>query len=161
MPGSTEPRVLVLGIGNLLMADEGVGVHAIRQLEGMQIPEGVDLLDGGVGGFHLLEAMQKASRIVLIDATIDGNPPGSICRLRPEYSSDYPKTLTAHDVGFKDLLDTFYLTGRARPDVTLFTVSIETLPEGLSVDLTPAVKRCMDDLCRQVVAELQSPSIVS
>lgn len=161
MPGSTEPRVLVLGIGNLLMADEGVGVHAIRQLEGMQIPEGVDLLDGGVGGFHLLEAMQRASRIVLIDATIDGNPPGTISRLRPEYSSDYPKTLSAHDVGFKDLLDTFYLTGRDRPDVTLFTVSIETLPEGLSIDLTPAVERSMDGLCRQVLDELQSPTVVS
>lgn len=161
MQKKAEAGILVLGIGNLLMADEGVGVHAVRQLEGMQLPPGVVLLDGGVGGFHLLEAMQDASSIVLIDATMDGNPPGTIRRLRPEYSSDYPKTLTAHDVGFKDLLDTFYLTGRDRPDVTLFTVSIEFLPEGLSVDLSPPVKACMDELCRQVMSELSAHTVAS
>ena len=54
-----SPRLLVLGIGNLLMGDEGVGVHAIRALEKERLPAGVEMLDGGTGGFHLLSCLRR------------------------------------------------------------------------------------------------------
>src|SRR4051794_39848458 len=102
-----KPKVLILGIGNILMGDEGVGVHVINSLEKAALPADVDVLDGGTGSFLLLEPMQNAERVILIDATIDGRTAGSIRRLQPKFSTDYPATLTAHDIGLKDLLDAF------------------------------------------------------
>jgi len=120
--------VLVLGIGNVLMGDEGIGVHVVNRLQELDLPDHLTCLDGGTGGFALLGAMGEARRIVMIDATIDGAPSGSVRRLCPRFSRDYPRTLTAHDIGLKDLLDVLYLTDSA-PDVTLFAVSIEALQE--------------------------------
>ena len=70
--------ILVLGIGNLLMGDEGVGVRAVERLQCEEWPEGVTVVDGGTGGFHLLEYLQSFSPIVMIDATMDGQPAGTL-----------------------------------------------------------------------------------
>jgi hydrogenase maturation protease len=80
---NSDDHVLVLGIGNVLMGDEGVGVEVVRQVSRMPLPENVECLDGGTGSFLLLEPMQRANRVILIDATIDGNPPGTVTRLTP------------------------------------------------------------------------------
>ena len=96
-------KVLILGIGNVLMGDEGIGVRVVNALEEAALPQGVECLDGGTGSFLLLEPMQNAEKVILIDATIDGKPAGTIRRLRPKYSADYPPTLTAHDIGLKDM----------------------------------------------------------
>src|ERR1035441_10799791 len=87
------------------MADEGIGVHVVRALEKHTLPAGVECLDGGTGGFILLEPMQNADCVILIDAADDGNPPGTVTRTTPRFSHDYPPTLTAHDISIKDLLD--------------------------------------------------------
>lgn len=138
---SKKSKVLILGIGNILMGDEGIGVEVVRALEKTVLPASVECLDGGTGGFVLLEPMQNAARVILIDATIDGAKTGTVRRLRPRFSTDYPRTLTAHDIGLKDLLDTFYLLGDT-PDVTLFAVSIpplQFLKTELSNELLPVV----------------------
>src|SRR5215470_10474751 len=93
-----SPAVLVLGIGNVLMGDEGVGVRVVENVAQMPLPNNVHCLDGGTGSFLLLEPMQSANHVILVDATIDGNAAGTVNRLTPRFSSDYPKTLTAHDI---------------------------------------------------------------
>ena len=144
---------LIIGIGNILMGDEGVGVHVVRFIEEQfELPRGVKCLDGGTGSLTLLEPMQKAERIVLIDATIDGAKPGTMSRLRPRYSSDYPTSLTAHDIGLKDLLDSFYLIGRV-PDVTLFTVSIDNVGE-VNLELSGAIKAVVKDVAQKIFDEI-------
>jgi len=148
-----EPApILVLGVGNVVMGDEGVGVHVVRQLAEMRLPVGVECLDGGTGSFLLLGPMQKAKRVILIDATIDGNSAGTVRRLAPQFSSDYPTTLTAHDIGLKDLLDAAYLTG-GRLDVTLFAVSIDP-PEGLGMELSPPIAERVPAIASLVIEEL-------
>ena len=107
-------KTLVLGLGNVIMGDEGVGVHVVRALEKHTLPPNVECLDGGTGGFVLLEPLQNAGHIILIDATDDGNPPGTVTRTVPRFSADYPPTLTAHDIGVKDLLDAFYMQSGER-----------------------------------------------
>lgn len=153
---NNDPRVLVLGIGNVLMGDEGVGVRVVEQVGQMALPEGVECLDGGTGSFLLLEPMQRAGRVVLIDATIDGNTAGTVRRLAPKFSSDYPITLTAHDIGLKDLLDAAYLT-RGQLDVTLFAVSIDS-QLAIGMDLSPAIADQIPHIAKTVLHELQSPS---
>ena len=146
--------VLVLGIGNILMGDEGVGVHVVQHLEQAPAPAGVRYLDGGTGSFLLLEPMQQARRVVLIDATVDGNAPGTVRRLTPRFSSDYPTTLTAHDIGLKDLLDAAYLTG-GQLDVTLLAVSID-LPQGVGTELSPKIAERIPQIAQLVVDETQT-----
>ena len=146
------PRTLILGIGNILMGDEGVGVRVVEYLQRTPLPANVEVLDGGVGSFLLLEPMQRAGCVILIDATIDGRPAGTVRRLTPRFSSDYPKTLTAHDIGLKDLLDTAYLTGNSL-DVVLFAVSIDPL-QGVGMELTPPIAAMVPDIARIVCDEL-------
>ena len=115
--------VLILGIGNVLLGDEGIGVHVVRELEKHKLPGHVDILDGGTGGFHLLSIFEEYKKIILIDATLDGNLPGTVNLLKPKYSKDFPKTLSAHDIGLKDLVESSALLG-FMPEVSLITVSI-------------------------------------
>ena len=75
---SSEHKTLVLGLGNVLMGDEGVGVHVVRALEKHTLPDNVECLDGGTGGFILLEPLENAGRVILIDAAADGNPLGTV-----------------------------------------------------------------------------------
>ena len=150
-----KPKILILGIGNVLMGDEGVGIAVVRELEKTAQPaENVEILDGGVGSFLLLEPLQSAKRIILIDATIDGSDVGTVRRLRPRYSKDYPRTLTAHDIGLKDLLDTFYLLGDSSPDVTLFAVSIPPLND-MKVELSPRVSSVVPQVARMILEEVE------
>ena len=118
--------VLVLGIGNLLMGDEGVGVHAAWQLQAQPLPPGVTVVDGGTGGFHLLSFLQDYETVVLVDATMDGELPGTVSLLEPRYASDFPRSLSAHDIGLRDLIESAALLGPL-PRMFLVTVSIDTL----------------------------------
>jgi len=145
-------KLLVLGIGNVLMGDEGVGVHVVRHLEKEDVPAGVELLDGGTGSFLLLDPMQLARKVILIDATLDANPPGTVRRLVPRFSTDYPRTLAAHDIGLKDLLDAFYLLGH-NVDVVLFAVSIAPLQE-LGLDMSPELVARVPKIAAMVKDEI-------
>lgn len=146
---------LILGVGNLLMGDEGVGVHSIRALEGHRLPSDITLLDGGTGGFHLLSLFQEYDPIIMIDATMDGQPAGTVTILRPRFASDFPRTLSAHDIGLRDLLESAALLGPL-PTIHLITVAIESM-QSMSMDLTPPVQSAIPrvlDAVREIVDTL-------
>lgn len=125
--GSTaDSRVLVLGVGNLLMGDEGVGIHALRMLEQEGSLPSSRLLDGGTGGIYLLEDIQTAKSIVMIDATRDGLPAGTVRVLTPTTPHAIPQGLSAHDFGLKDLFAAAALLDRM-PDIHLVTVSVDSV----------------------------------
>jgi len=151
-------NTLVLGLGNVILGDEGVGVHVVRALDKLSLPSGVECLDGGTGGFILLEPLQNADRIILVDATSDSNPVGTVTRTKPEFSRDYPPTLTAHDIGVKDLLDAFYMQGGKR-DVTLFTVTIDP-QQPISMELSEACRRACEEAVERILVELQDAAIL-
>jgi hydrogenase maturation protease len=143
---------LVLGIGNLLMGDEGVGVRAIEFLQQDVWPEGVCLLDGGTGGFHLLDYLSSDEPLVMIDATMDGQPAGTVTTLRPKYASDFPRALTAHDIGLRDLVEAAQLTG-ALPDIDLVTVSIDEI-KPMHLTLSAPVQASLPAVREAVIAAL-------
>jgi hydrogenase maturation protease len=154
VPVSSEKnKTLVLGLGNVIMGDEGVGVHVVRALEGLELPANVECLDGGTGGFVLLEPLQQADHIILIDATDDGNPQGTVTRTTPRFSQDYPPTLTAHDIGVKDLLDAFYMHSGER-EVVLYAISIDPR-QPISMDLSEACLAARDEAVKRIAAELK------
>lgn len=119
----SDNKVLILGIGNILMGDEGIGSHVAQYLLKNDLPPGIECIDGGTGGFNLLECIQNVSVVIMIDAANDGNKTGTISCISPRYSADYPNSLTAHDIGLKDLIDAVYLLGKI-PQIRLFTISI-------------------------------------
>jgi len=143
---------LVLGIGNLLMGDEGVGVHVVRAMEEAPPIPGVTVVDGGTGGFHLLEYFSAYDPVVLVDATMDGQPPGSVAVLQPHYASDFPRSLTAHDIGLRDLIEAAVLTGPL-PRIWLVTVSIgqmQPMQTEMSSDVAASIPRVVEAVERLV-----------
>ncbi len=143
-------KLLILGIGNYLMGDEGVGVHFAQRLENEPLPPGVDVVDGGTGGFHLTSLMEDYPSIILIDATLDGQTPGSIRLLEPRFSKDFPKAMSTHDIGMKDVIEAMLFMGKL-PKIYLFAVSIESLQQQ-QVTLTPEIEAVMPELKKQVLA---------
>ena len=110
-------KTLVLGVGNLLMGDEGVGIRVVRRLEERLSDPGTEIVDGGTGGLHLLEYFLDRDRVILVDAVMDGSAPGTVSVSKPVYARDYPRTLVAHDIGLKDVLDAVALLDRRSRDL--------------------------------------------
>ena len=133
-----EEQILVLGVGNLLLKDEGVGIHVIRALEREKLPTNITLMDGGTGGLHLISWIQDYDRIIMIDATLDNRLPGTVRLLRPHYATDFPPLMSAHEIGLKDMIEAMILTDKL-PEIDLIVVSAANVSE-VGMDLTPAVQ---------------------
>jgi hydrogenase maturation protease len=151
---TSERKTLVLGLGNILMGDEGIGVYVVRELEKLPLPPDVECLDGGTGAFTLLDPLESAGRIILIDAADDDNPIGTVTRTTPRFSRDYPPTLTAHDVGMKDLLDVFYIHG-SHHEIVLFAITINP-KQPIRMSLSPVAEQAVAVAIRMILDELQA-----
>jgi hydrogenase maturation protease len=141
--------ILILGVGNYLMGDEGVGVHLIQQMAKMDLPEYLDILDGGTGGFLLLGCFEAYNTVIFVDATMDGKEEGTISLIRPKFASDFPTALSVHDVGLKDMIEAVYLMD-ANPNIPLFTISIsEMVP--MTIELSSKVKQAIPKTIEQIL----------
>lgn len=144
-----DKKILILGIGNYLMGDEGVGVHFINSLQQEELPDSVDTLDGGTAGFQLMEYLECYPTVIMIDATLDRFSPGTIRLIEPTFSKDFPKAMSTHEIGLKDLVESLHLTGRL-PKIYLFVVSVADIAH-LHVGLSPEVENCLPRLKQQVM----------
>ncbi|GGK54977.1 MULTISPECIES: hydrogenase maturation protease [Flavobacteriaceae] len=142
--------ILIMGVGNYLMGDEGIGVHVIQEMSKNIVPDYIDILDGGTGGFLLLNCFEAYSTVIFIDATMDGKPAGTISLIRPKFASDFPSALSVHDVGLKDMIEAVYLMEKI-PDIHLFTVSIEEL-NPMTVELNDKVKAIIPKIIDNILS---------
>lgn len=145
--------ILVMGVGNYLMGDEGIGVHIIQEMSKLELPEKVDILDGGTGGFSLLGCFEAYPVIIFVDATIDGNNPGEINLIKPRFASDFPNALSVHDVGLKDMVEAVYLLEDV-PDIYLITISIEEL-KPMTIELSKPVKMAIPNTIDKIIQTIQ------
>jgi len=145
---AVQPQTLILGVGNLLMGDEGAGVAAVRYLEARGFAGRAQLVDGGTSGFHLLGLFRNQRHLILIDAATDDHPPGTVSVIQPRYASDFPPSLTAHDIGLKDLLESAALLDYW-PQVDLITISIANL-SNMTMELSPAVAAALPRVVAKV-----------
>ncbi len=134
-------KVLILGIGNYLMGDEGVGIHIIHQMEKTVLPKYVEVLDGGTGGFFLMNVFDDYGKVIFLDATMDGKDAGTIKVLHPKFASDFPKALSVHDVGLKDMVEALYLQN-ILPEMHLITISVIGI-QPMVVGMTDPVEKCV------------------
>jgi hydrogenase maturation protease len=149
-------NILVLGIGNLLLQDEGAGVRAVEEFERRyEIPLGVELLDGGTSGIELLQYIQGKDCLILIDVVKSGNPPGTFIRLEGEnVPALFQKKISPHQLGLSDLLATAQLIDRMPKRVVLIGIEPKSIETGL--EMSAEVGGTIGGLADMVALELAS-----
>ena len=149
-------RVVVLGIGNILLSDEGVGVRVVDRLQaGYDLPPAVAVIDGGTCGMEMLEQLENLDALIVVDCVRHGQAPATPVLLKDEDVPVFFKTkLSPHQVGLCDVLASLEFTGRA-PRKTVI-VGIQPASMELGMELTPVVAARVPELLAMTVAELQS-----
>ncbi len=147
-------RIVILGIGNILLSDEGVGVRIIERLqERYEFSENISLVDGGVLGLNLLGLISEADHLVVVDAVKNQGVPGSLWRLvGEEIPRHFGAKSSLHEVGFPEILATCQALGKV-PDVVILGVEPEDI-ETPSLEMTPDVQAGLDAIIPMVLAEL-------
>jgi len=149
-------KILVLGIGNLLLQDEGAGVRAVEEFERRYFtPAGVELLDGGTSGIELLQYIQGRDHLILLDVVKSGNPPGTIIRLDgEEVPALFQKKISPHQLGISDLLATALLIDKIPKRVVLFGIEPKSIETGLemSEEVGGNIGRLADMVAHELVS---------
>jgi hydrogenase maturation protease len=152
---SKTGRTVVIGLGNPLMGDDGLGLAALARLtDQWSLPADVELVDGGTWGMNLLPVIEDAGRVILMDAINTGAPPGTPQYLSREQLPRYLATkISPHQVDLHDVLALAELRGTLPDD----TVAIGAQPERVEMiaELTPAVAAQVDGVVARVIAALE------
>lgn len=146
---------VVLGIGNLLLQDEGVGALAAQELvRRFYTPDGLEIIDGGTAGIELMGYIANRDLLIIIDAVKSGQEPGTIVRIEgEEVPATFRQRLSPHQLGLSDLLATCILTGETPERMVLFGVEPAGMETGIG--LTEKVAASFDRLLEMVRLELQ------
>jgi hydrogenase maturation protease len=136
-------KTLIVGLGNPILADDGVGVHVVRALAAYSLPAGVVLTEACVGGLRLLEIISGYDRVILVDAIqMPDGQPGDIFSLRPDALQSSLHSGSAHDLSLSDALRLGRELGMAIPgDTAIWIVALQVADvRTLNEELTPAVQ---------------------
>lgn len=149
-----SPSVVLLGVGNVLMADEGLGVHVVNELEKRFVfPENVRCVDGGTSTNELLGDLENLDQLIVIDAVRAGKPPGTMVRLEGSaVPSAFQTKLSPHQTGIADLLATLTFMGRGPKRIVFYGVEPERIT--LDLELSPSVSKVLPQVRDAVVNEL-------
>jgi hydrogenase maturation protease len=133
-----QERVLILGVGNVLLSDEGVGVHVANELMKIELPANVSVVEGGTDGFRLLNHITEADRLIVVDAVKGGGEPGSIYRFNIDDVRNTPSGFktSVHQIGILEVIDLSGLICKT-PRTTVIGVEPKSLE--MSLDLSPEV----------------------
>jgi len=148
-------KALILGLGNILLSDEGLGVRVVERLgESYRFPPEVQLMDGGTLGLDLLPYLEGVDHLLVIDALETGEEPGTITRLvGDEVPASLSVKISPHQMGLADLLAAAQLQGLYPQEVVLLGMQPGSLDPGL--DLSPQVEAQLDRLMDEMLIELK------
>lgn len=153
--GTTSPlKIVILGLGNLLLSDEGVGVHVANELMKMDLPPEVSIVEGGTDGFRLINTITEADRLIVIDAVRGGAEPGSIYRFDINEVQSCPtgfKT-SVHQIGILEVINLSGLIGKT-PQTTIIGVEPKSLE--MDMELSPEVKAKIPRIIELILEELK------
>jgi hydrogenase maturation protease len=155
--GDASPKkTVVLGVGNVLLSDEGVGVHVANKLMEMDLPSGIQVVQGGTHGFRLIDVVTGADRLVVVDAVKRGGPPGSIYRFdikdTPSYFDNYRGSI--HQMGIPELVRLSEFVGEA-PETTIIGVEPKSLDMGM--ELSSEVEAKLPRIIELILEEIKRP----
>jgi hydrogenase maturation protease len=148
--------MLIIGVGNLLLKDEGVGVHVAQELQKRTLPAGVEVCDGGVGGIGLLDYFREASKLLLIDAAEMSLNPGAIVRFTPQNVKDFVSGVkfSTHDVGLAEVLKLGKALGLCPEDVVIIGIQPKEISWG--AELSPEIQASLPQVVEMVMKEISS-----
>jgi hydrogenase maturation protease len=149
----TPPRIVVIGVGNLLLKDEGIGIHAIRALQDMNLPPDVKLVDGGTSP-DLIAYTRAGEKMIIVDCAKSGGKPGTIYMFKPEDLAAGKGTLTSvHEMGVVENLKLMELTG-SKPKETII-IGIEPAEIDWGMELSDTLKKRLPKLIKVVLEEIE------
>jgi len=144
---------LILGIGNILLRDEGVGVHVIEQMRGIDLPEGVELVDGGTGGADLLDVLAERKKVIVVDTVETDRKPGEVLRFGiDDLLETNHCSMSLHEIG---LSESFMMARQLKcepEEVVIFGVSPKSTECGM--ELSQKVSASIPDIIKLILSEL-------
>lgn len=160
---STARRILILGVGNILLKDEGVGVHVAEKLQKHNLPGNVEVIDGGTAGIDILLSQAGLDKLVVVDAMKGGKRPGTIYKLKLKadekdrltqaFSQEKQSKISLHQVSLLDALNTVEKINRAPEEIVIIGVEPGEVDCGLG--LTERVKQKVPKVIREIFEEIK------
>ncbi|HEX8988956.1 MAG TPA: HyaD/HybD family hydrogenase maturation endopeptidase [Rhodocyclaceae bacterium] len=146
-------RAVVLGIGNIILSDEGVGVRAVEAFERRyRLPEDVLAIDGGTSSMELIDELSSLDFLLVFDTIVAGKPPGTIVKLAgDEVPAFFRRKLSPHQISLSDLLASLEFLGQAPKDIVVIGVQPVTLELGM--ELTEPVAARLAEVVEMGAAE--------
>jgi hydrogenase maturation protease len=145
--------ILILGIGNILLKDEGVGVHVVKKLEGRPLPDNVEVLDGGTAGLDLTYFIANRKKVIVIDTVKAGEKPGTIYRLTEKNLRIGPKAIMSfHEIDFLDALYISEVMGEKPEETIIIGIEPKDMSDGL--ELSPEIEERIPKIIEVVMKEL-------
>ena len=149
-----------MGIGNILLKDEGIGVHVVRRLKEMDLPKNVEVLDGGTAGLELVDFMENRRKLIVIDAVKTGDKPGTIYRLTEKNLVIKPKAmLSFHEIDFLDALHISDVMKNKPEEIVVIGIEPKDMSDG--VDLSPEIEKRIPRIIEIVMEEVNHKSKIS
>jgi len=149
----SQKNTLILGLGNILLKDEGVGVRVAEKINTMPLPPDVEVMDGGTKGLDLLYYIEGRKKVIVVDAVRAGDVPGTMYRFTDENIADKKGLLrSAHGVDFVDALRLSEMFNSKPEEVVFIGIEPESLDEGM--ELTPTIEKRVPALIELVMREL-------
>jgi hydrogenase maturation protease len=146
-------KIVVIGIGNLLLMDEGIGVHTINELEKYDLPRNVEIYDGGTGGFKLIDLMHGAKKVIFIDAVDAGKAPGIITTFKSEdvHSIYQKKKYSLHDTDLLEVIKMIELLDNST-EIEIVGIQPKIINYGttLSKELTDSLSNIINTVLRKI-----------
>jgi len=147
--------ILILGVGNILLKDEGIGVHVVKKLKESPLPVNVEVLDGGTAGLDLVDFIAGRKKLIVIDAVKAGDKPGTIYRLTEKNLSIKPKAIMSfHEIDFLDALHMSEVMAE-KPEETI-VIGIEPKDMSDGTELSPEIKERIPSIIEVVMKELKN-----
>jgi hydrogenase maturation protease len=147
--------ILILGLGNLLLKDEGIGVHIVQQMKDMTLPEDVEIMDGGTMGLDLVYYVEGRKKVIVIDTVKAGHPPGTLYRFT-EKSIVYSQNVfrTAHGINFTDVIRYVQASGKKPEEIIFIGAEPEDMNEG--IELSPKIAAKIPKIIELVLREIEA-----
>ena len=147
-------KVVVLGVGNLLLQDEGIGVRAVELLQKRYtLPPEVQVIDGGTAGMEVLESLEDTDKLIIIDCVRVGQPPATLIRrIDSEVPAFFRTKISPHQIGVSDVLAA--LTLRERFPKHLALIGIQPMSLECGIELTPEIEATLPEVLAMTVEEL-------
>ncbi|MDR3584452.1 MAG: HyaD/HybD family hydrogenase maturation endopeptidase [Desulfosporosinus sp.] len=150
-----SPKIMVMGVGNILLSDEGLGVRFLDELAKTPLPANVEILEGGTAGLELVHLVQEVDFLIIVDAVNAKAEPGALFRFHPHDIQVFPERyeVSFHQIGIIEVLTMAKLLGQA-PQTLIFGVQPKSLEWGL--DISPEIQALFPRLAEFVLLEIDS-----